>query len=213
MQEYLNKITNADCLDIMRALPDKCIDLVLTDPPYGINMAQNAGLSDKYTKKEWDNEIPQKIYFDEMLRVSKQQIIFGGNYFVEMLPRASWLVWDKRCGIVPPRTFADGEMAWVSYDKPIRIFRYLWDGFLQQNMQDKDVRFHPTQKPVALIEQIINYYLPDKDIVADFFSGSGSIAVACHNCKCDFIAVEKDIEYFEKSVARLADAQRQLKLF
>jgi len=80
-------------------------------------------------------------------------------------------------------------------------------------MQDKDVRFHPTQKPVALIEQIINYYLPDKGIVADFFSGSGSIAVACHNCKCDFIAVEKDIEYFEKSVARLADAQRQLKLF
>ena len=213
MQKYLNKITHADCLDIMRALPDKCIDLVLTDPPYGINMAQNAGLSDKYTKKEWDNCPPDKVYFDEILRVSKQQIIFGGNYFVDMLPRGSWLVCDKRFGIVPPRTFADVELAWVSYDKPMRIFRYLWDGFLQQNMQDKDVRFHPTQKPVALIEQILTTYLPNGGIVGDFFSGSGSIAVACHNRKCDFIAVEKDIEYFEKSVERLEQARAQLKLF
>lgn len=214
-EKFSNKIINDDCINILRELPDKCIDLVLTDPPYGINMAQNAGLSDKYTTKNWDNARPSKEIFDEILRVSKNQIIFGGNYFIDMLPLASWLVWDKRCGVIPERTFADGELAYVSYKKPLRIFRYIWDGMLQQCMKEKDVRFHPTQKPLKLFETILRYYLPENQeniIVADFFSGSGTTAVACHNLNLTFLCVEKDKEYYEKSIARLNDAQAQLKL-
>jgi site-specific DNA-methyltransferase (adenine-specific) len=209
------KITLGDSLKIIKNLPDKCIDLVFTDPPYGIGMDRNAGKSDKYTNKTWDNERPTQEMFNEILRVSKEQIIFGGNYFIDMLPLASWAVWDKRCGVIPERSFADGELLYISYKKPMRIFRYIWDGMLQQCMKEKDVRFHPTQKPLKLCEQILKYYLPEKEnlIVADFYSGSGTIAVACHNLKLDFIAIEKDEEYYEKSCNRLDNAKRQLKLF
>ena len=214
-----NKITLADSLELIQTLPDKCIDLVFTDPPYGINMAKNAGLSDKYTDKNWDNERPPHKMFDEILRVSKNQIIFGGNYFYDLLPLGFWAVWDKRCGVIPERTYADGEMLWLSYKKPLRIFRYIWDGMLQDCMKNKDVRFHPTQKPLKLCEKIITYYtgldkLTPKNgfIIADFYSGSGTIAVACHNLGIDFIAIEKDVEYFNKSTQRLSDVQSQLKL-
>lgn len=216
LNDLKGKITNADSFDILKNVPDKCIDLVFTDPPYGIGMDKNAGKSDKYTSKNWDSARPSQEMFNEILRVSKEQIIFGGNYFIDMLPLASWAVWDKRCGVIPERTFADGELIYISYKKPLRIFRYIWDGMLQQCMKEKDVRFHPTQKPLKLCEQILAYYLPEnkKDIlVADFFSGSGTTAVACHNLNLQFIAVEKDKEYYEKSVTRLFEAQRQLKLF
>ena len=156
-----NKITHGDCLDIMKQLPDKCIDLVLTDPPYGIGMDKNAGLSNKYTVKNWDNERPSKIFFDEILRVSKNQIIFGGNYFVDLLPLGFWDLWDKRCNIVPRRTFADGELIYKSIKSPLRIYYFLWDGFLQQDMKNKEQRFHPTQKPVKLIETILRDYTPN----------------------------------------------------
>lgn len=212
----VNKIYNADCMDILKQLPDKCIDLVFTDPPYGIGMDKNAGKSDKYISKNWDSVRPSQEIFNEILRVSKEQIIFGGNYFIDMLPLASWAVWDKRCGVIPERTFADGELIYISYKKPLRIFRYIWDGMLQQCMKEKDVRFHPTQKPLKLCEQILTYYLPEnkKDIlVADFFSGSGTTAVACHNLKIRFICIEKDYDYWKASVERLKEHQSQLRLF
>lgn len=213
MEQYINKIINADCLDILKQLPDKCIDLVLTDPPYGIGMDKNMGLSKKYVEKNWDKEIPSKKIFDEIFRVSKNQIIFGGNYFKDYLPNASWLLWDKRCGIIPERTYADGELAFVSYKEPLRIFRFVWDGMLQENMKEKEIRFHPTQKPVKLFEMILNKYSNENDLVLDCFSGSGTTAVACHNLKRRFICIEKDPEYWKASCERLEQAQRQQMLF
>jgi site-specific DNA-methyltransferase (adenine-specific) len=220
IDDLKNKITNADCIDILKQLPDKSIDLVFTDPPYGIGMSKNAGLSDKYTEKDWDKQRPPKYVFDEILRVSKEQIIFGGNYFTDYLPPASCAVWDKRCGIIPERTFADGELLYVSYKVPLRIFRFLWDGMLQENMKNKEVKFHPTQKPVELCERILRYYTKkeihtqnDGFLVADFFGGSGTTAIACHNLGLDFVCIEKDVEYYKKSVARLNDVQAQLNMF
>lgn len=222
--QYRNKILNANCLDVLKELPDKCIDLLFTDPPYGIGMSKNAGLSDKYTAKEWDKDIPSKKIFDEMFRVSKNQIIFGGNYFIKnaetLAGVGSWAVWDKRCGVIPERTFADGELIWVSYKKPLRIFRYIWDGMLQQDMKNKDERFHPTQKPLKLCQQIISYYtgiqapyMGEPFLVADFFSGSGTTALAAYNLGLDYLCTELEKEYFEKSVERLNNATAQMGLF
>lgn len=158
--------------------------MVLTDPPYGIGLSKNAGLSDKYTNKNWDKERPPKQMFDEIIRVSKHQIIFGGNYFVDLLLFGSWAVWDKRCGVIPQRTFADGELIWVSYKKPLRIFCFIWDGMLQDDMKNKEIRFHLTQKPVKLLERILSYYADIKPpapksgfLVADFFGGNCSTAI------------------------------------
>lgn len=219
LKNLVNEITHGDSLEIIKQLPDKCIDLVLTDPPYGIGMSKNAGFSDKYTEKNWDKTRPPKQMFDEILRVSKNQIIFGGNYFVDLLPIGSWAVWDKRCGVIPQRTFADGELIWVSYKKPLRIFRFIWDGMLQDDMKNKEIRFHPTQKPVKLLERILSYYADIKPpapksgfLVADFFGGSGSTAITCYNLGLDFVCIEKDVEYYEKSVNRLNDVRAQLKL-
>lgn len=136
IEQFENKIINADCLDILKQLPDKCIDLVLTDPPYGIGASKSirkgtqtgkslckAGLN--YEIKDWDNEIPKDEIFNEILRVSKNQIIWGGNYFVECLQNSScWLVWDKMTG---ENLYADCELAYTSFDTAVRKFTFLWN--------------------------------------------------------------------------------------
>ena len=217
MDKYINQIINADCLDILRELPDKSIDLVLTDPPYGIGEAKknNASrsklaIAKDYGKKYWDDRIPQKEIFDEIFRVSKNQIIFGGNYFVEYLHNSScWLVWDKNNS----GNFADCELAWTNFKSAVRKYRWTWNGMLQHDMKNKDVRIHPTQKPLKLFEMILNDYSKENDLILDCFSGSGTTAVACHNLKRRFICIEKDEDYYNASVERLKDAQSQLKLF
>lgn len=217
MEEYINKIINADCLDILKQLPDKCIDLVLTDPPYGINVAKNGKVGGgkcckvtDYGAKEWDSEIPHKEIFEEIMRVSKNQIIFGGNYFVEYLKNSPcWIVWDK----LNTGNFADCELAWTSFKSAVRKYEFLWNGMLQQNMQNKEKRIHPTQKPADLFGMILRDYSKEGDLIADFFSGSGTTAIACHNLKRRFICVEKDFDYWKASCKRLEDAQRQGSLF
>lgn len=218
MDKYINQIINADCLDILRELPDKSIDLVLTDPPYGIGEAKgknkNRGLLARpkdYGVKEWDNEIPKKEIFDEIFRVSKNQIIFGGNYFIEYLKNSScWLVWDKNNY---GTDFADCELAWTNFKSAVRKYLWTWNGMLQHDMKNKDVRIHPTQKPLKLFEMILNDYSKENNLILDCFSGSGTTAIACHNLNRRFICIEKDEDYYKASVERLKDAQSQLKLF
>ena len=223
IEKYKNKITLGDCLDVMKSLPDKCIDLILTDPPYGIKVARRGRLGSPgklgvqvtdYGRSDWDDTIPGKEYFEEMFRISKNQIIFGGNFMVENINKNSpcWIVWDKDNS----GNYADCELAWTSFPSAIKKYVWRWNGMLQQDMKNKEHRIHPTQKPVKLFEMILRDYYLNKDcsgIVADFFSGSASCAIACHNLQIPFIAVEKDVKMYEKSVQRLKDAQAQQKLF
>lgn len=224
LEELEGRIINADCMDILRELPDKCVDLVLTDPPYGINIAERfakRGQSDKKKKSgsakwsewrsaDWDKSIPPRAVFDEIFRVSKNQIIFGGNYFAEYLPNSPcWLVWDK----MNTGDFADAELAYTSFKSPVRIYQFLWNGMLQQNMKKKEKRIHPTQKPVDLFGQILRDYSEDGALILDPFSGSGTTALAARLLKRRFICIEKDEEYWRASVERLEEAKRQGELF
>ncbi len=220
INEIKNKITLGDSLEVMKQLPDKCIDLILTDPPYGINIARsgqvggnNKAVATDYGAEKWDEDIPPKEMFDEMRRVSKNQIIFGGNYFVDRLGVNSscWIVWDKNNS----GNFAPCELAFTSFPGALKKYSWTWNGMIQENMRDKEIRIHPTQKPVGLLKQILAdfYDANSGGIVADFFSGSGSTAVACAEYDIPFIAVEKNETYHKKSVARLNDTLAQTKLF
>lgn len=217
IEDIINKIINADCLDILRQLPDKCVDLLLTDPPYGIDYGGQLIKGEEYktqTNKhgwrnfgngEWDKERPSAEIFREMLRVSKNQIIWGGNYFADLLPASQgWFVWNKM-----QRNFslADGELAWTSFDKALRIFDY------SRGQANQDEKIHPTQKPLKLIEWCLARGGVENDLVLDCFSGSGTTAVACHNLHRRFICIEKDPEYYRASCERLEQAQRQQTLF
>lgn len=202
--DNINTIINGDCLDVMKQLPDKCIDLVLTDPPYGIGISSNP-VRQMHDKKDWDDNIPIDEYFKEIFRVSKEQIIWGGNYF--NLPTSQgFLVWDK----IQPYDFslAMCEQAWCSYQKPAKLFRY---SVLKEKGKE-----HPTQKPVKLFEWCLKYAqkeLTEDSIILDCFSGSGTTAIACHNLNRNFICIEKDKDYYNASVERLNNAKAQLKLF
>ena len=194
---------NADCLDIMREMPDKSVDLVITDPPYGIGedggRCRTRG-SDHTNGDclEWDDKTPSKEYFDEMFRVSKNQIIFGGNYFELPISRG-WIYWQKDMG----GDFGDGELAWTSFDRVLKQFRKRSETFN---------RFHPTQKPVKLFEWIIRNYAKEGDVICDPFFGSGACLVAAVRLGHPIIGVEKEKVYFDKAKARIENAQRQGKL-
>lgn len=159
----ISDVANMDCMDFMRQFPDKYFDLAVVDPPYGINMDGGViGISKKakctpYTIKDWDKEAPDKSYFDELIRVSKNQIIFGANHFISRIPFDSscWLVWNKENGNGP---FADCELAWTSFKSAVRMFSYRWQGMLQGNMKNKEIRIHPTQKPRALYAWIFENF-------------------------------------------------------
>lgn len=230
IEENLNTIINADCLDIMRLIPDKSIDLVLTDPPYGIKMAKNTNICSKvnikgvnkkgfsntilHNDKEWDNQRPDKIYFDEMLRVSKNVIIFGGNYFADMLlPSRGWIFWDKKEHPTQGQNFADGELVYTSFDKNLKKYLYGWIGLDYVNNSKDDKKEHPTQKPLKLFQKILSDYSKEGELILDCFSGSGTTAIACHNLNRNFICIEKDPDYHKASVERLKNARAQLKLF
>lgn len=214
----INKIYNADCLELMKQLPDKCIDLVLTDPPYGINCdggTYGLGVAPKkMTKKKWDTGIPTEEYWNEIFRISKNQIIFGGNYFTQFLfPTKAWIVWDKIGDYKLENNFSQCELVWTSFKSVTKKYTFVQQGFINDDKKENKFREHPTQKPLKLFEMILRDYSKEGELILDCFSGSGTTAIACHNLNRNFICIEKDYDYWKASVERLENAQAQQKLF
>ena len=206
------QITNEDNMELMARYEDNHFDLAIVDPPYGIgaNKEKEHNGWKSYGVKEWDNEIPKKEYFDELKRVSKNQIVWGGNYMTEFLPpKMCWLLWDKG-----QRDFslADGELAWTSFDKAMRIFT-MPRATAMQDAKNNGGKIHATQKPVKLYEWLLMNYAKEGDKILDTHLGSGSIALACHNLKFDLTACELDKEYFDAAMKRLKQHQQQLTMF
>ena len=206
--EYkLNEIYNEDSYEAIKKIPDKSVDLILTDPPYGINADKGVGgfgNSPKTAKKyigNWDNQTPTEELFKELLRVGKKVIIFGGNYFTNKIPvNGHWIVWDKVGETKFNNPFSDCELAWTNIEKKI-VKKYLnkQQGFIN----DGDERNHPTQKPLRLFTEIIKDYSNENDIVADFFLGSGTTCVAAKELGRQYIGFEIDKEFCDISKNRL----------
>ena len=214
-----SEVYNIDCMEYMKTLPDKCFDLVIADPPYGI---KEDGLknhtrgclakSQEYTPKDWDKEAMPKEFFDEIIRVSKNQIIWGANHFISRIPYDSscWIVWDKDNGATD---FADCELAWTSFKTAVRKFKYRWQGMLQENMKNKERRIHPTQKPVDLYGWLLLSYAPQGGVIFDPMMGSQSSRIAAHRLGFDYVGCELDKEYFDKGCERFKQETSQLSLF
>ena len=203
-----NSIILGDCLEVMRNIPDKSIDLVLTDPPYGIIKGIGLdGYSETSKAKDWDTQRPPKEYFDEMFRISKNQVIWGLQYFIDYLyPSKGILFWDKKNGA---NFMNDGEIAWTSFQKAVRIYRYAKIG--RDNKEP--IRLHPTQKPLALFKWILDKYSEEGQTILDPFAGSGTTAIACHDLKRNFICIEKEPEYHKIATKRYNEAKAQMTLF
>ena len=200
-------ITNEDNMLMMARYPDKYFDLAIVDPPYGINagkMTMGSGKHNFKKGKDWDNAIPNDEYFKELFRVSKNQIIWGGNYFPLPLNN-NWIIWDK---LNPNLSFSEAELAWCSINKNVRVFKRY------SAMDDDDgKKQHPTQKPVDLYKWILNKYAKTGDKIIDTHLGSGSIAIACHDYGFELTACELDKEYFDKAIERIKNHTQQTKLF
>jgi DNA modification methylase len=201
-----------DCREIMPRLAD--VDLILTDPPYGIAMAKRGTVGTSkaakvkdYGASEWDNEpIPEWVM--SMIRAkSKHQIIFGGNYY-SLPPTSCVLVWDKDNS----GDFADAELAWTNLKKAVRLKKWRWNGMLQENMSRKEIREHPTQKPVAIMEWALTHAPDDVATVCDPFMGAGTTGVACANMGKAFVGIEREQKYFDVACERIAAAQSQGRL-
>lgn len=213
------KLYNADCMEVMKTFKDKQFSLAIVDPPYGIDADQKRGDTGRnrhikqrdYHIGNWDKGIPPPEYFEELKRVSKNQIIWGGNYFLDYLGNTScFVVWDKDNG---DNYYADCELAWTSFDTAVRKVKYKWHGFLQGDMKNKQQRIHPTEKPVQLYKWLIQNYAKEGDTILDTHFGSLSIGIACHDLKFDLTAIELDNDYYEMAKKRLINHQRQLTLF
>jgi site-specific DNA-methyltransferase (adenine-specific) len=220
-QENDITIYHGECLDVLSKLNLGDRVLLFTDPPYGIGAGtktftranKQTGKSlakcKDYGNKEWDNKPPPPEYFEYVLKNTKDQIIFGGNYFIEWLYNTScMLFWDKLNG---DNNYADGELAWTSFTSALRIFKFQWHGMLQQTRRGmKEIRVHPTQKPVGLAKEILKkYYDKEKyDMVLDTHMGSGSFGVACKELGIPYIGIDTELEYCVSARFRLASVQR-----
>ena len=216
------EITNEDNMKLMARYPDKYFDLAIVDPPYGINADKHhliptggkaVAPKKQYHSGDWDKNAPPKEYFIELVRVSKNVIIWGANHFIENIPNANsscWIVWNKING---ENNFADCELAFTNFDTSVRMFEFKWQGMLQGDMKNKETRIHPTQKPVALYKWLLDKYAKTTDKILDTHLGSGSIAIACHDYDFELTACELDTEYYQKAVERIKNHTNQLKLF
>jgi site-specific DNA-methyltransferase (adenine-specific) len=206
------RVFNIDCMVGMKATPDKFYQLAIVDCPYGLG--ENGGnisrhhSQKKYAVKDWDNTTPEKPYFDELIRVSKNQIIWGANHFISKIAIDSpcWIFWDKdRFG-----DFADGELAWTSFKSAVRYYKFTWDGFRKEMPED---RIHPTQKPVSLYKWLLKNYAKEGDKILDTHLGSQSSRIAAFDMGFDFTGYELDKDYFEAGCKRFEQHKSQLKLF
>lgn len=225
---------NMDCVQGMKEFPDKYFDLAIVDPPYGRKehggrnrsgyVRQKNGSKifvkdGQYENRKWDNEPPSEEYFNELMRVSKNQIIFGCNYFGYPLIGGR-IVWDK-CNDGSDQS--DAEIAYCSMNDRIDIFRYMWrgmfqgksitEGTIQQgNKRLNEKRIHPTQKPIALYEWLLNRYAKPNDIILDTHVGSASSLIACYKTNHKFIGLELDEYYYKVSKQRLDTEMAQMRL-
>ena len=204
------KLINADCMDIMKQYPDNYFDLAIVDPPYGIEIAK------------WDKEIPSKKYFTQLFRVSKNQIIWGGNYFNLPIKRG-WLCWNKvfkKVGFLGKKNCEEFELAWTSLDIKTKIINFTdignmsgFDGNIKIDYKFKG-KIHPTQKPIQLYKWLLMNYAKEGDKILDTHLGSGSSAIACHYFGVgEFVGIEIDKEYFKAAEKRIKDQTRQLTMF
>lgn len=212
---------NMDCFEFMQSVPDKFYDLAIVDPPYGIGESGKTNhtrgklaKSKNYKPFEGDDKNAPNIgYFIELKRISKNQIIWGANHFIESIPNAnssSWIVWDKING---ETDFADSELAYTNFKKAVRNFRFQWQGMLQGDMKNKEIRLHPTQKPVKLYEWILMNYAKEGDKILDTHGGSQSSRIACYNLGFELDIIELDKDYFDAGNKRFDQHKKQLTLF
>lgn len=227
---------NMDCVEGMKQFPDKYFDLAIVDPPYGIQVASHKGgmvvgdsvrpfggarskrnikvgratHSKSYHTFD-DTKIPDESYFKELERVSKHRIVWGANFMLEYLENTScMIVWDKGRRNLSQ---ADCEIAWTNFKGSSRIFSYKWNGMLQEDMKNKEIRIHPTQKPVALYVYLLNNFVNKDDIILDTHVGSASSLVACHRTNHKFVGFEIDEYYYDLAKKRLDDEVSKKKLF
>jgi len=210
-------VVTGDCLEVMKELPDNSVDAVVTDPPYGIKKAGGGGVATNapvkyYNDSGWDDKRPDEMIFEMVLQISEKCCIWGGNYFADMLPAsASWIVWDKDNGANP---FADCELAWTNADGTLRKITHKWQGMLQEPGWKKELRVHPTQKPVRLMRWCIRHMrIEPGSVVFDPYCGSGTTGVAALQEGMRFIGVEIDEGYAEIARKRIANEDAQGKLF
>lgn len=188
-------------MDFMKEFPDKYFELAIVDPPYGIGISSNP-VRQAHDKKQWDNSIPNDEYFSELMRVSKNQIVWGGNYF-PLPPSQGFIIWDKK----QPEDFslAMCEFAWISFQKPAKIWRY-------SVLTERD-KIHPTQKPIALYKWLLEHYAKPGDKILDTHLGSQSSRIAAHQMGFDFWGCEIDEEYFKQGCERFEREAAQLMMF
>lgn len=203
-------IRNCDNMILMKEFPDKYFELAIVDPPYGIGENWKKDRYSKFYKHEStykNNQTPGEDYFKELFRVSTNQIIWGANYYADFLPRRqSWIVWDKMKSW-DDNHLAEGELAWHSFNIPVRITKFQWNGFLTSNVRAGD---HPHEKPIGLYKWLLKNYAKPGDKILDTHLGSGSIAIACWDYKFDLTAAELDKDYFDAAMKRIRNHQAQL---
>ncbi|MFT6047295.1 MAG: site-specific DNA-methyltransferase (adenine-specific) [Arenicella sp.] len=216
------ELLHADCMDYMRDQPDNAFELAIVDPPYGIgesgktnNTRSKLATAKNYKSFHGDDLVaPSEEYFRHIRRVSKNQIIWGANHFIDNFSLSAsspcWVVWDKDNG---KNDFADCELAWCSFKTAVRMFKYTWHGMRQGDMKNKEQRIHPTQKPVKLYDWLLANYAKEGDRILDTHLGSGSSAIAAHYGGFDFVGMELDADYYKAACERFDRETRQADMF
>ena len=213
-----NEVLNIDCMEYMKDIPDNWFELAIVDIQYGINQGGGTNHTrgklavSKDYKDYNDSETMPVEYHQELRRVSKNQIILGANHFISKIPFDSscWIVWDKDNG---KTDFADCELAWTSFNTAVRIFKYKWQGMLQENMKNKQIRIHPNEKPIALYKWLLKNYAKPGDKILDTHIGSGSIRIACHDMGFELYGCELDADYWQAQEDRFKRHTQQDELF
>jgi len=214
-------VYNEDCVEGLKRFSDNHFDLAIVDPPYGLNISAlsnygesggtdkrwNTNKKDFYKPKEWDKNIPTAEYFEQLKRVSKNQIVWGWNYYVSYFNDCpSYIVWNKEAS----GNYSDCEMAWCSIKGTNKIFKWLWNGFRKQQPEE---RIHPTQKPVALYDWILEQFGSDANLILDTHVGSGSSRIATAKVGKQYVGFEIDKDYYEAQEKRFKDFVSQLRMF
>ena len=221
MNELMNKLNLMDCMEGMKHFPDKYFELAIVDPPYGIGAddknntnkkqsTKSATESKKYGNQKWDSFIPDKKYFEELFRISKNQIIWGVNYYNCFDLSGGRIYWNKN---VTMPTYSDGELAYCSLINSVKSVTITWHGMIQENMKYKEIRIHPTQKPVALYRWLLQNYAKPGDKILDTHVGSGSSLIACWEEGFEFCGFEIDEDYYIAACNRIEQVQAQGRLF